>query len=116
MTDEVSVAVATQLRDEVEKMLVDDHKMIGIARYLANIEIFWSSDIDTACAGHGFIFFNQDFWDQLPEATRNTVIAHEVWHLILKHMERGVGLDPEDYIIACENILNNLLEINDFTF
>lgn len=116
MTDVVSVVVAKELRGEVEKMLAEDDKMVGIARYLAKIKIFWSTDIDTACAGSGYIFFNQDFWNELPEATRNTVIAHEVWHLILKHMERSVGFDPEDYNIAGDHVINNLLEIEGFTF
>ena len=114
--EQVSVTIATELRTEVEKMIQDDPKMVGIARYLANVEIFWSYSIKTACAGHGFIFFNPDFWVSLFEQTRITVIAHEVWHLILKHLERGVFFDPEDYNEAGDHVINNLLWDEGFTF
>jgi len=116
MNEPVSVTIATELRAEVEKMITDDPKMVGIARYLNNVEIFWSYDIETACAGHGFIFFNPDFYAQLPPATRNTIMAHEVWHLILKHLERGEGHDPEDYNRAGDHVINNVLEDEGFEF
>lgn len=114
--EEVSVTIATQLREEVEKMITDDPKMVGIAKYLNNVEIFWSDQISTACAGHGFIFFNPFWWEELPEQTRITVIAHEVWHLILKHLERGIGFDPEDYNGAGDHVINILLYNDGFTF
>ncbi len=112
----VSVEIAAELRSEVEKMIEDDPKMLGIARYLNNVEIFWSYNIETACAGHGFIFFNPDFYAQLPLPTRNTIMAHEVWHLILKHLERGKGHDPEDYNRAADHVINNLVEDEGFEF
>lgn len=114
--ESISVEIATALRAEVEKMILDDPKMLGVARYLNNVEIFWSYNIETACAGHGFIFFNPDFYYQLPEPTRNTIIVHEVWHLILKHLERGVGHDPEDYNRAGDHVINNLAEDEGFEF
>ncbi len=116
MADQVSVEIATELRAEVEKMILDDPKMLGIARYLASVEVFWSYDIETACAGHGFIFFNPDFYAQLPLPTRNTIMAHEVWHLILKHLDRGEGHDPEDYNRAADHVINNLVEDEGFEF
>lgn len=115
-TEPINVTLATELRAEVEKMIIDDPKMIGIARYLNNVEIFWSYNIETACAGHGFIFFNPDFYALLPLPTRNTIMAHEVWHLILKHLDRGDGHDPDDYNIAADHVNNNLLEDEGFEF
>jgi predicted metal-dependent peptidase len=113
---QISVTIATELRAEVEKMIQGDPKMKGIARYLASVEIFWSYAIPTACAGHGFIFFNPDFWASIPEQSRITVMAHEVWHLILKHLERGKFCDPADYNIAADHVINNLLEEEGFSF
>lgn len=114
--DKVSVTIATELRAEIEKMITDDPKMVGIAKYLASVEIFWSYNIETACAGVGFIFFNPDFYAKLPLPTRNTVMAHEVWHLILKHLERGAECDPEDHNKAGDHVINNVLEEAGFIF
>ena len=112
----VSVVIATELRGEIEKLIQNDPKMKGIARYLNNVTIFWSYNIPTACAGHGFIFFNPDFWARIPEQTRITVMAHEVWHLILKHLERGEFCDPEDHNKAGDHVINNILDNEGFTF
>lgn len=114
--DPVTVTLATELRAEVEKMITDDPKMVGIARYLASVEIFWSTSIPTACAGNGFIFFNPEFYTKLPEDTRNTIMAHEVWHLILKHLARGIEFDPTDYNRAGDFVINIVLEDEGFSF
>lgn len=112
----VSVIIATELRAEVEIMIEEDPKMKGISRYLASVEIFWSTAIPTACAGSGFIFFNPNFYNKLPKPTRNTVMAHEVWHLILKHQERGKFFDPSDYNRAGDHVINIVLEEEGFIF
>ena len=106
---------ATDLRSQVENML-DDPRFVGLALYMANVKIFWSKQIDTACAGHGFIFFNPDFWDTLPEETRKTVIVHEVWHIILKHLERGKGYEGMTYNIAADHVINIAITKDGFTW
>lgn len=110
-----SIWAAASLKQVVEEAL-EDPRFVGMARYLASIEIFWSRQIPTACAGHGFIFFNPDFFDSIPEETRKTVIAHEVWHLILRHLERGKDCDPYQHNIAADHVINNALEDDGFTF
>lgn len=106
---------ATDLRSQVEEML-DDPRFVGLALYMANVKIFWSREIDTACAGHGFIFFNPDFWDTLPEETRKTVMVHEVWHIILKHLERGKDYEPMTYNIAADHVINIAITKDGFTW
>ena len=101
---------AFNLRPLVEKVFKEDPRFVGLSRFIVNVRIFWSFEIPTACAGHGFIFFNPDFWDEIPEETRKTVLAHEVWHLILKHLERGEGCDPVIHNEACDHVINLSLE------
>ena len=107
---------AKELRDYVSELVQDDPRFVGLSRYIVNIQIFWSRSIKTACAGHGFIFFNPDFWDEIPKDTRVTVLVHEVWHLILKHLERGKNFDPYMYNIAADHVINLSLEADGFTF
>ena len=107
---------AHNLRPLVEEIFRKDPRFVGLSRFIANVRIFWSFEINTACAGHGFIFFNPDFWDGIPEETRKTVLAHEVWHLILKHLQRGEGCDPDIHNQACDHVINLSLEKDGFTF
>ena len=107
---------AKKLKDIVDEYVDTDPRFLGLSRYIVNVRFFWSTLISTACAGHGFIFFNPDFYESIPEGTRKTVVAHEVWHLILKHLERGEGLDPVTDNIAGDHVINIGLQDDGFTF
>lgn len=102
------------LRVYVEEMMHVDKRFVGMSRYVFNINFYWSTDIMTACAGHGFIFFNPEFWDKLSEEKKKTVIAHEIWHLILNHLKRGEGFDPDSYNIAADHVINIGLDEDGF--
>lgn len=66
---------ADTLYDLVQVMLETDRRFVGLSHYVTNISFFWSYQIKTACAGHGFIFFNPNFYDSIPVDTRKTVVA-----------------------------------------
>lgn len=107
---------ATTFKKIVDDLIVNDPRFTGYAKYIVNVRFFWSTQIETACAGHGFIFFNPDFYESIPEETRKTVVAHEVWHLILKHLERSEDLDPVISNIAQDHVININLHKEGFTF
>lgn len=107
---------AITLKEAVDILIVEDPRFTGFARFIVNIRFFWSTMISTACAGDGFIFFNPFFYEKLPVESRKTVIAHEIWHLILKHLERGEGYDPLTHNIAADHVINISLEDDGFTF
>ncbi len=102
------------LKAYVDEMIYRDKRFTGMSRYIFNINFYWSSAISTACAGHGFIFFNPEFWDKLNEEKKKTVIAHEIWHLILDHLKRGEGFDQSSYNIAADHVINNTLQEDGF--
>ena len=94
------------LKSYVEEMIITDNRFKGMSRYIFNINFYWTTAIPTACAGHGFIFFNPTWWDKMVHEERKTVIAHEIWHLISNHLERGRDKDPESYNIAGDYVIN----------
>lgn len=94
------------LKNYVDEMLHTDKRFKGMSRYVYDINFYFTEAIPTACAGHGFIFFNPTWWDQLVHEERKTVIAHEIWHLICNHLERGKDKDPESYNIAGDYVIN----------
>ena len=102
------------LRHYVEEMLHLDRRFVGMSKYVYDINFYWSYAIDTACAGHGFIFFNPLFWDKLSEEKKKTVIAHEIWHLILDHLDRGQDHDPDTYNQAADHVINIGLDTDGF--
>jgi len=93
-------------RKKMVEFVYEDSRFDGISEFLASIRLCWSFTIETACAGHGFIFFNPDWWDTLPEETHKTVLYHEAQHLILRHLERGENCHPYVHNIAADHVIN----------
>ncbi len=110
----VTLSADDTLRSYVEEMIHVDKRFVGMSRYIYDVNFYWSYSISTACAGYGFIFFNPEFWDKLSEEKKKTVIAHEIWHLILEHLERGEGLDPDTYNQAADHVINIGLNADGF--
>lgn len=108
------ISADNDLRHYVEEMIHTDKRFVGMSRYVFNINFYWSYNIPTACAGHGFIFFNPLFWDKLSKEKKKTVIAHEIWHLILDHLDRGKGFDPDTYNQAADHVINLGLDTDGF--
>ena len=108
---------AQELRVIVADIILNDPRFKNHAKFLANVRFFWSKLCPTACAGIGFIFFNPDFYASIPPATRVTIIAHEMWHLILRHLQRHKPDDDPYYKnIAEDHVINLALEKQGFTF
>jgi len=106
---------AGELKPLVEE-LIRHPSMVGYSVYLNRIQIFWSNEIPTACAGHGFIFFNKIFYYSIPKPARVTVLAHEIMHLILRHLDRGKQANASTYNIAADHVINTSLKHDGFSF
>lgn len=110
-----TVTEAAELRPLIVDM-IEDPRMVGLSRYLASLTLMWSDAIDTACAGHGFIFFNKAFFYKIDPECRITVMRHEVDHLILRHLERSKGLNHQIANQAQDHVINLGLKNDGFIF
>lgn len=102
-------------RDTVYGFIVNDERFAGMASYLSNVRLCWSYTTANASSGHGFIFFNPDWWDKLPEETRKTVIFHHGLSMISRHLQRGKGLHPSVFAMASQNVINLFCKDEGFT-
>ena len=110
-----SILSATELRPLVEEM-IQDPRLVGLAKFITKVAFFWSEEIDTACAGHGFIFFNKKFFYSMDQEGQLTVLVHEIHHLSLRHLERGKMCIPHLHNIAADHVINLELKDQGFSF
>jgi len=106
------------LKAAYEEVFKKDPRCKGYARYFRSLTVLFMRHprVKTACAGHGFIFFNPDFFDRIPVQTRITVMIHEIWHLILRHLERGLECNARIHNKASDHVINLNLDREGFTF
>ena len=79
-------------------------------------DIIWDESVETAETDGINLWWNPTWFLSLPDATRKTVLLHELWHAGRLHCIRGVGRDPDDWNNACDIVINNGLQAEGHTF
>lgn len=79
-------------------------------------DIIWDDSVETAKTDGINLWWNPTWFLSLPDATRKTVLLHELWHAGRLHCIRGVGRDPNDWNDACDIVINNGLQAEGHTF
>lgn len=64
----------------------------------------------TAATDGNAIHFHPDFINSLNEKQQIAIFSHEISHVVLKHLERRTGKDPELWNIACDASINGNLK------
>lgn len=83
---------------------------------LTSLDFFWDENIPTACTDGVEFRWNPKWFMALPEATRKTVLIHELWHIGRLHMHRRGARDPKIWNYACDIRINNDLETDKYSF
>lgn len=63
---------------------------------------------------NGNLYWSEKFVKECTERELMGVVAHEVLHVALLHMERGEGKDREIFNIANDLVVNDVLQCDDF--
>ena len=99
----MSEAMKMMLKARTMMMLVGYKLQAGLAMQLDLIETL---TIDTAGTNGKCILFNPHFVASLTPMQVVFLFLHEVKHVLLLHMFRRNGRDPEDWNIACDHQIN----------
>ncbi len=95
--------------DRDRAALVIAHPFVGfLAMHLDIVPVF-DHRVPTAGTDGHRIYANPDFFDTLGPGEREFVLAHEVWHCALRHIERRGDREPELWNVAIDLEVNRLL-------
>jgi len=79
--------------------------------YLANeIPGFHQAEFTSAATDGKVFFWNPEFLGRVPTKDLITVMNHETWHVVLRHVERSIGKEPKVWNIAIDYVVNSILE------
>ena len=89
-----------------------------LASIMSQTKFIWddSPRNPTAWTDGMTIGFNPAFWLKIPDETKVTVLAHELWHIAYEHMLRRGNRDPEKWNIAGDHVINLMLEKSGYKF
>jgi predicted metal-dependent peptidase len=83
---------------------------------LCSLNFIWDESTETAATNGLSFWWNPNWFLELPPATRETVLLHELWHPGRLHMIRRGNRDPEIWNYACDIRINNDLENEGHSF
>lgn len=86
-----------------------------LSAILFRLVIIITDEIPTAGTDGKNLLINARWFMSLSEAARIGLLAHETWHVALQHMLRGECLNAEIFNIACDYIINNMLDTHNYT-
>lgn len=87
-----------------------------ICSVFCSLKHSWDSSFPTAATDGTSLKINPDFFMGLSRPMRVTVLAHETWHVVLKHMTRRGHREPQVWNWACDYAINNMLAEHGYIF
>jgi predicted metal-dependent peptidase len=79
---------------------------IFLTTILFSLKSEWSENIPTACVDGVTMQINPQFFDSLNHDEKQTLLAHEAWHVGFNHMSRSEGLDAMRFNQAADHVIN----------
>lgn len=87
------------------------YKQAGfIANVLCQLKRMWDHSIPTAATNGTTLFINPEFFLNLTDGQRVTLLAHESWHVGYDHMGRMTNRDGTDWNNAADYAINQDLK------
>mgnify|MGYP002716847052 CR=1 FL=1 len=81
-------------------------------------KVIWDESIPTACTNGKELRINPDWWLSMSDDMRVTVLAHEMWHPALFHIDpaRIKGRNFRIWNAACDHAINLMLKEHGYVF
>ncbi len=76
---------------------------------LVHVPIIADRTISTACTNGRNIRYNPRFMSKLSTGQQNFILMHEIFHILLLHCKRDIDKDPKIWNVACDYIVNTML-------
>lgn len=95
------------MNDIIRRVLV---KFPLFGHCVANLTIEKKESIDTACTDGQTMFYNPEFLAGLTNDEQVFLVAHEICHVVLNHIERSKGKNPKLWNIATDAVINACLQ------
>jgi predicted metal-dependent peptidase len=83
------------------RMLIH-HAFTGLIAMKLELIIVVDSRLPTACTDGTRIFFNANYFNNLRQAEKIYLVAHEVWHCVFQHFKRRQDREPNRFNYAAD--------------
>ncbi len=95
-----------ELLEKSKIQLLCKKDAVFLSTIVCSLDFQWDNTIRTACTNGLFMKISPDFFTDLPEAQRVTLLAHEADHVALRHMVRVGERNFRLFNMAADYVIN----------
>ena len=95
--------------DRAKVGLMTDKGSVFVTTILFSLDVRFDDRVPTAGTNGVKMFINTDWFLTLTPAQQVGLLVHEVWHVALSHMLRGIDKDKQKYNIAGDHVINLMI-------
>ena len=96
--------------DRAKYKLISKDQSAFLSTILFSLRMYFDKTIPTACTNGINLTINPDFFMDLRDSHRVSLLAHEAWHVAFKHVIYGNGLNLERHNEAGDHVINLMLK------
>lgn len=96
--------------DKAKFALIQKDASAFLSTILFSMRMFIDKNIPTACTNGINITINPDFFMDLRDSHRVSLLAHEAWHVAFKHVIYAANLDANIHNQAADHVINLMLK------
>ena len=101
----------SNIEDKIEKFrFLLLRKMPFYGDVLLHLPFIESNDVKKACTDGRRIYINQEYFTKLRQGEGHYILMHEVFHILLMHCIRNKGRYERLWNIACDLVVNDMLD------
>lgn len=106
----------TRELDRVKSQVFLGNGAAFLGPLMCAMDFVWTKDIPTAATNGVTVWWNPDWFLQMPMESRKTVLIHELRHVAYMHLSRVLGRDHKIFNYACDYVINNELDSDGYSF
>ena len=106
----------TRELDRVKSQVFLGNGAAFLGPLMCAMDFVWTKDIPTAATNGVTVWWNPDWFFQMPMESRKTVLIHELRHVAYMHLSRVLGRDHKIFNYACDYVINNELDSDGYSF
>ena len=99
----------TRMHNKAKIALLNRKDCVFITTVLFSLRSIWDTGMPTAYTDGAVLGMNPKFFEALSHDQRQTLLAHEAYHVAFNHMVRGRNLDFKVYNQAADFAINLML-------
>lgn len=114
MTEELDYQWLDRELDRTKTQVFLGKNAAFLGSIMCSLNFMWTTEFETAATNGINLFWNPHYFKALCPKGRISILVHELWHVALLHMLRRETRDSRIWNMACDTVLDNMMDLDGY--